>query len=135
MKDGIATVEFIGNTFSGTTVYGADVQAGAGTIGNAELATSAASGTKVSLEYPVAYTGSPVRGNIATQYGSFTAVSDSGLAVSFGKAFAAAPTVFLTTQSGATAYTAGISAGSFIGIVPTGSATSVGYLAIGSGRI
>jgi len=140
MIDGLNSEYTDSTNFSGTNIYasiisGADISVGAGTIGNAELANNAASGTVVSKEYPVLYTGSPVVGNLAMQMGVFTAVSDSGLAVSFGKAFSAAPKLFLSTASGAQAYDGGVSAGSFIGIVPAGSSTVVNYFAIGSGRI
>jgi len=134
VKDGLKTVELIVDTTSGTNASFTNVS-GTETIVNSELATSACSGTKVSLEFPVLYTGSPVRGNNAVQYGVATSTSNSGLSVAFGKAFALAPNVFLTPASGVQPYTNGVSAGSFILIVPAGSNTIVGYLAIGSGRI
>ena len=135
VNDGLAQIELNSTVISGTNVYGADIEVGDGTIGNAELAISACSGTRVSNEYPVAYTGSPAIGNLALQMNTVTAISDSGLAVAFGKAFALAPKVFLTTGSGAQSYTNGVSAGSFILIAPAGSRTVVDYFAIGSGRI
>jgi hypothetical protein len=134
MKDGLSTVEFITETASGTSASFTTIS-GTETVVNAELGTGACSGTKVSSEYPVMYTGSPIKGNTAMQYGSWTATSDSGLTVVFAKPFAAAPKMIIGTTSGAQAYTSVIGTGSFVGIVPAGSNTTISYLAIGSGRI
>lgn len=118
---------------------GGDLSVEDGAIGNAELADSAASGTKVSLEYPVAATGSPIVRNTAFQFGTTTATGIANtVVVSFGKAFAAAPSAVLLTPLGSVAVggpaVTGVSAGSFT-YIAAGSNVSHAWLALGSGRL
>lgn len=143
MNDGLATGEFITAIASGTNASFTNIsgtesivesEIANASITNAKLGASACSGTKMSLEYSPVYTGSPIIGNNVIQYGSFTYSNATGLSVSFGKAFLATPTVILQPQvSGALWVLSGCSAGSFMTYGTSG--VTVGYMALGSGRI
>lgn len=140
LKDGLQSLEVRADTISGGTIYGAtDISVAAGTIGNAELADSAASGTKVSLEFGPIYTGSPIIGNNVALYGTANATGIANtVVVQFQKAFTAAPAAVLITPLGSVAVggpaVTGIAAGSFT-FIGAGSNVSHAWLAIGSGRI
>lgn len=117
-------------SISGTTVTGASVAAGAGTIGNAELADNAASGTKVNNFLPIAGVGSPIAGGLRIELGSGAA----NTYIAFQKPFLAAPAVLVSQlASGAVGlFASNVSVGSFL---PSGGgATACTYLAVGSGR-
>jgi len=104
-------------------------------ISNEDLANNAVSGTKVSLEFPVSYTGSPSVGNTVIQHGTATA-SDGLVTVSFGTAFGATPQVVITpSESGTLANQSymTVAAGSFVMFGESGLTHS--WIAIGSGRI
>lgn len=127
-----------GNDIQGTNVSGTTAIFGASEIGNAELASNAASGLKVSSEYGPVKIGSPVApGNSILTFTAATGAGSDGWFV-YPKAFAAAPgvggavnetghgTIFVVTGS--------ITAGSCY--VQTGNASATVRLTlIGSGRL
>jgi hypothetical protein len=142
LNDGISSTQYLVTTVSGTNsqatsgVY-TQLDATAATI-TTLTTTNPISGTTVSLAFPVAYTGSPIIGNLAMQVGVATP-ADAVLAVIFPKPFAAAPKIFLsetalTGSNASAAYTSGtVSTGSFM--LYGGSNVPYNWLAIGSGRI
>lgn len=141
-KDGISSTEYLVTTTSGTNsqfTSGNYARLDATTAAITTLTvTNALSGTNVSLEYPVAYTGSPIVGNLAMQVGTATP-ADVALAIVFPKPFAAAPKVIVsplasTGSIASQSYVSGtISTGSFM--LMGGSNVAHTWLAIGSGRI
>lgn len=137
MNDGLATGQLLVSDVSGTsaqfTSISGTITAALGTISNAELADSAASGTKVSTEYAPFYGGSPIIGNWAIMTGSGTANTFSV----FPKPFAASPGFILVgalaSGVGQMLFPASVSAGSFL---PSGgAAVAITYFAAGSGRV
>lgn len=129
--DGIPSTQELSEQVSGTNIQGTT-----GTFVSLSL-TNGVSGTNVSLEYPVAYTGSPVVGNNAIQYGTANAAGiANAVTVSFGKAFAAAPQVVVSATGSVAVglYVAGVSAGSFV-FNGAGSNIAHSWFAMGSGRI
>lgn len=151
LLDGLASLQVLATTFSGTTL-----QVGANEISAAEIATdavtaikvsgltltaakmaaNAASGNVVSLEYSPVYTGSPVAGGLVWQMGSAIA-TDVSVNVVFGKAFSNIPRVVITpAQSGTHAtqsYVGSTEATGFIFVGQSGIAHN--WIAVGSGRI
>lgn len=142
LNDGLASGELrVGSLWhtiaSGGEVVTTTLTAGASEIGNAEIANNAASGTKVTLEYPLLYGGSPIIGNWSAIMGTGTANTYTV----FAKSFAAAPAPplgYIGVQASASGlgqmvFPTNISTGSFL---PSGgAAVAVLYLAVGSGRI
>ena len=106
------------------------------TVTNAYLGTAACSGTKVSAEYPVSYTGSPAYGGTAQQFGVGTIGAGSNVWVSYGRPFAAAPAsvVVTNTKSFGGLQVGSIGAGSFYCAGET-AADTFNWIACGSGRI
>lgn len=139
-KDGIASTEILVETISGLNSLHTSGTFAQLTATNF-TATNPVSGTNVSKEYPVAYVGSPVLGNLAIEFGTNTNAQAAGTVqpVVFAKPFAAAPLVFLqpATLVGSVAsvhYVSGtISTGSFV--YYGGSNVLYAYMAVGSGRI
>lgn len=142
LRDGLASLQVVSQDISGTNIYGAtDLQVAAGTVGNAELANNAASGTKVSLEYPVALgLGSPAIGNIAFQAGSSATTGGSQVWLVFPTAFAAAPQsvvvapLNLASAAGNLLTVGSVTAGSCL-VQSEAASKTFSWFAIGSGRI
>ena len=136
LVDGIASLEIRSSTISGTTLQASTAAFGSSEIGNAELANNAASGAKVSSEYPIGYIGSPVGGTLAFQCGSVVS-SDVSVLVTFGIPFAGNPLVIITPQQSGTLVTQ-----TFVGSTTTTGFTFWGqsglvhsWLAINNGRV
>lgn len=147
MNDGLASFEIRAGTVSGTNLLGTNISgaaadlavlaAGASEIGNAELGTGAASGTKISTEYAPIKTGSPVAPGNAVLFGTGATSAGSIAWVVFGSAFAAAPTFLVTSRKAAPdAYITGspVTVGSAL-VVAAGGAVDFAWMAAGSGRL
>ena len=123
LLDGIPSLEVLSLTVSGTTaaftnLSGTTLVVNASEVGNAELANNAASGIKVSLEYGVIATGSPVVYGLGTQVGAGSLGGGSAVWTVFGKPFAAAPRVIVTpvgptARTSINVFAGSITAGSF----------------------
>jgi hypothetical protein len=161
LKQGLEELERHSLTLSGTTVYGADIIAGAGTIGTTELAdssisgtklasgcvinrfldTDACSGTKVSVGFPTVSIGSPAAYANSMQAGTASFVNGGSVVVSFGKAFAGTPYVLATVNNSSVvtgSREVSVSGASVTGFVAFGYSTNgsnFNWLAVGSGRI
>lgn len=140
LLDGLPSLEVISTTFSGTNAQFAagqisSAEVGSGGILNPNLSGASVSGAAVSLEYGPAYIGSPLVGGLRSEVGSATA-SDVTVAVAFGRAFASAPRVVLTSaQSGTSAGTFGIGSTETTGFRFYGQSGLVyNWFATGSGR-
>lgn len=124
------------NLVCGGTISGATLAVATGEVGNAELATAAASGTKVSTEFSPVKTGSPSAGGLSIQAGAQDTGGGSQAWAVFGTAFAAAPTLALGVVDATGGWVLGspVGAGSAL-ITSENASTLVNYIAIGSGRV
>lgn len=126
LKDGLASLEELSSTFSGTLFQG-----GTGSF--------AAINGVTTVNSPTAYIGSPIAGNVTIQAGTVT--GSGGLAadsfITFGSTFAAAPTAVFMIPLASVAVGGpniiAIAAGS--ASFRAGSNVAHGWIAIGSGRI
>ena len=136
LKDGLPDLEVHSTTVSGTTAQFGDAELGAGAIGNAEIADDACSGTKVSNEYSPIKTGSPSVGGLSILTGNVNTGAGSNATVTFGTAFAAAPTMFVTPTADTTGWMRVAGTVTASGVVESESASVSGaWIAIGSGRV
>ena len=143
MLDGMSSGEFKATdlTLTGSLISalisGNVAALGASEIGNAELAASAASGTKVDATFGVVGTGSPVAFGKMVQASNGTTSAGSILWVPFGRAFAAAPFVVCTavgaTANGTSVVGSPIAVGSFLAVSEAASQL-FNWIAVGSGR-
>lgn len=143
LKDGLTSLEVLSDTVSGTlaafgTVSGATLVAGAGEIGNAELADNAVSGTKIVNQFGTIGTGSPIVYGLSAQAGSGVTSAGSNVWVVYGKPFAGKAFVTFGVQGAddrVITHVAGSNtAGSFFAISHGGASVTFDWQAIGSGR-
>jgi len=140
-KQSYDITEVLATTLSGTDVLatnisGTTLAVGAGEVGNAELAASAASGTKLNVSVGTVATGSPLGYGRTVLTGTGTTSAGSALWVVFGNTFAAAPH-FVANAAGAAAVAVSGSpslTGSAL-ITSAGGSVPVSWIAVGSGLL